>query len=301
MKKFFHQLRSFLSEISISKRDLWDYVLILIGALVQALALRLFLIPSDLVGGGVSGLAQLIHHYTKFPIGLMVLIGNVPLFVLGWQYLGGPKFAFRTIVKIVAFSILTDTLVFFLPINGVTDDMVLNTVYGGLLLGVGLGIVYRGRGTSGGSDILGRILNRHFGITISQAYLITDSLVVLGAGFVFGWSKALYGLVLIYVSGLAAEVALEGTNIVRTAMVVTNQPDAIVKAIIQDLGRGVTILTGKGGYTNEPKSIVYCTVARMEVNHLKFIVHEIDPAAFMVIGQAQEALGEGFKPLKEDH
>ena len=98
----------------------------------------------------------------------MVLIGNVPLFVLGWQYLGGPKFAFRTIVKIVAFSILTDTLVFFLPINGVTDDMVLNTVYGGLLLGVGLGIVYRGRGTSGGSDILGRILNRHFGITISQ-------------------------------------------------------------------------------------------------------------------------------------
>ena len=111
MKKFFHQLRSFLSEIFISKRDLWDYVLILIGALVQALALRLFLIPSDLVGGGVSGLAQLIHHYTKFPIGLMVLIGNIPLFILGWQYLGGAKFAFRTIVKIVAFSIFTDTLV----------------------------------------------------------------------------------------------------------------------------------------------------------------------------------------------
>ena len=112
-------------------------------------ALRLFLIPSDLVGGGVSGLAQLIHHYTKFPIGLMVLIGNVPLFVLGWQYSGGPKFAFRTIVKIVAFSILTDTLVFFLPIDGVTDDMVLNTVYGGLLLGVGLESFIEGEAPAG--------------------------------------------------------------------------------------------------------------------------------------------------------
>lgn len=301
MKKLVADLRAFFSEIEFTKRALWDYVLILVGALVQAFALRLFLIPAELVSGGVSGLAQLVNHYTAFPIGLMVLLGNIPLFILGWQYLGGPRFALRTILSILAFSILTDTLIFFLPAEGVTNDMVLNTIYGGLLLGIGLGIVYRGRGTSGGSDILGRILNRHFGITISQAYLITDSVVVLGAGFVFGWTKALYGLVLIYVSGLAAEVALEGTNIIRTAMIVTTQPEEIVKAIIRDLERGVTILSGTGGYTGEPRSVVYCTVARMEINRLKLLVHEIDPKAFMVIGQAQEALGEGFKPLKEDH
>ncbi len=301
MKKLVADLRAFFSEIEFTKRALWDYVLILVGALVQAFALRLFLIPAELVSGGVSGLAQLVNHYTAFPIGLMVLLGNIPLFILGWQYLGGPRFALRTILSILAFSILTDTLIFFLPAEGVTNDMVLNTIYGGLLLGIGLGIVYRGRGTSGGSDILGRILNRHFGITISQAYLITDSVVVLGAGFVFGWTKALYGLVLIYVSGLAAEVALEGTNIIRTAMIVTTEPEEIVKAIIRDLERGVTILSGTGGYTGEPRSVVYCTVARMEINRLKLLVHEIDPKAFMVIGQAQEALGEGFKPLKEDH
>lgn len=301
MKKLVADLRAFFSEIEFTKRALWDYVLILVGALVQAFALRLFLIPAELVSGGVSGLAQLVNNYTAFPIGLMVLLGNIPLFILGWQYLGGPRFALRTILSILAFSILTDTLIFFLPAEGVTNDMVLNTIYGGLLLGIGLGIVYRGRGTSGGSDILGRILNRHFGITISQAYLITDSVVVLGAGFVFGWTKALYGLVLIYVSGLAAEVALEGTNIIRTAMIVTTEPEEIVKAIIRDLERGVTILSGTGGYTGEPRSVVYCTVARMEINRLKLLVHEIDPKAFMVIGQAQEALGEGFKPLKEDH
>ena len=300
MKNAISKLRQFFSQVEFSKRALWDYLLILIGALIQALALRLFLIPADLVSGGISGLAQLINHTTAIPIGMMVLLGNIPLFILGWQYLGGPRFALRTILSILAFSLLTDGLTFFLPSEGVTNDLVLNTLYGGLMLGIGLGVVYRGRGTSGGTDILGRILNRHTGITISQAYLITDSLVVVGAGFVFGWTKALYGLVLIYVSGLAAEIALQGTNVIRTAMIVTTQTEAVTQAIMHDLERGVTILSGTGGYTGEPRAVIYCTVARMEINRLKILVHDIDPKAFMVIGQAQEALGEGFKPLKED-
>jgi len=302
MEKHRFHFKQFFSQIEFKKRDLGDILLILIGALIQAAALRLFLVPAQLVSGGISGMAQLIHHYTAFPIGMMVLLGNIPLFILGWRYLGGPRFAIRTIFSILAFSVFTDVLVFFLPVEGVTNDLVLNTIYGGLLLGIGLGIVYRGRGTSGGSDILGRILNRHFGITISQAYLITDSLVVLGAGFVFGWTKALYGLVLIYVSGLAAEAALQGTNVIRSAMIVTTQTDAIAQAIMRDLERGVTILSGTGAYTGEPKNVIYCAVSRMEINRLRILVHDIDPKAFMVIGQAQEALGEGFKPLHlDDH
>jgi uncharacterized membrane-anchored protein YitT (DUF2179 family) len=300
MKNIFNHLKRFFSQIEFTKRALMDYLLIILGALIQALALRLFLIPSDLVSGGISGLAQLLNHYTGFPIGMMVLLGNIPLFILGWRYLGGPRFALRTILSILAFSVFTDTLTFFLPNEAVTGDMVLNTLYGGLLLGMGLGIVYRGRGTSGGTDILGRILNRHTGITISQAYLITDSVVVIGAGFVFGWPKALYGLVLIYVSGLAAETALQGTNVIRTAIIVTVETEAVTQAIMRDLERGVTILSGTGGYTGEPRAVIYCTVSRMEINRLKILVHDIDPRAFMVIGQAQEALGEGFKPLKED-
>lgn len=298
MKKLFSRIKIFFSKIKFSRRTFWDYLLILMGAFIQALALRIFLIPADLVSGGISGLSQLINHYTAFPIGMMVLLGNIPLFIMGWGYLGGPRFATRTILSIVAFSVFTDGLALFLPSAGVTDDMVLNTLYGGLLLGVGLGIVYRGRGTSGGSDILGRILNRHSGMTMSQAYLITDSLVVLGAGFVFGWTKALYGLVLIYVSGLAAEVALQGTHIIRTAMIITTQTEAVTQAIMRELQRGVTILSGTGGYTGESRDVVYCAVSRMEINRLKILVHDIDPQAFMIIGQAQEALGEGFMPLK---
>jgi uncharacterized membrane-anchored protein YitT (DUF2179 family) len=298
MKKTSSRVKLFISQIEFKKRDVWDYVLILFGALFQAFALRLFLIPAELVSGGISGLAQLLNHFTAFPIGMMVLLGNIPLFILGWQYLGGPRFVVRTILSILAFSIFTDVLVFFLPAQGVTNDLVLNTIYGGLLLGIGLGVVYRGRGTSGGSDILGRILNRRFNMTISQAYLITDSLVVLGAGFVFGWTKALYGLVLIYVSGLAAETALQGTNVIRSAMIVTTHTDAIAQAIMRDLERGVTILSGTGAYTGEPRNVIYCAVSRMEINRLKILVHDIDPKAFMVIGHAQEALGEGFTPLK---
>ena len=167
-----------------------DYALILAGSLVQALAMRLFLIPGLLVSGGVSGAAQLINHLTSWPIGLMVFIGNAPLFILGWRYLGGKRFAFRTAIAIISFSVLTDVLGFFIAPAGVTHDLVLNSLYGGLMLGVGLGLVYRGQGTSGGSDILGRILNHKFGVSISQAYLITDTVIVLLAGFVFDWEHA---------------------------------------------------------------------------------------------------------------
>ncbi|HWQ82950.1 MAG TPA: YitT family protein [Anaerolineales bacterium] len=159
--------------------DLRDFSFIAAGALLQALAMRLFLVPMNLVSGGVSGIAQLINYYTDFPIGLMVFLGNIPLFLLGWRHLGGMRFAIRTAFAVIAFSIFTDLLVFILPTNGLTSDLVLNTLYGGVASGIGYGLVYRGRGTSGGSDILARILSPWRGISISQSYLLTDSLVIL--------------------------------------------------------------------------------------------------------------------------
>jgi uncharacterized membrane-anchored protein YitT (DUF2179 family) len=274
-----------------------DYGFILVGAAVQAVAMDLFLVPARLVSGGVSGAAQLINAYTHWPIGLMVFLGNVPLFLLGWRFLGGPRFALRTAVAVTAFSFFTDFLARFLPF-GLIEDLVLNTLYGGVLLGIGLGLVYRGRGTSGGSDILARILNDRLNISISQAYLASDSLVVLLAGFTFGWERALYGLVMIYVSGLAAELASEGSGVLRTAIIITNQARAVSESITHGLERGVTILPGTGGYTGAERPVLYCVVTRSEVNQLKALVKEVDPRAFMVIGEAHEALGEGFKPLR---
>jgi len=284
-----------------------DYILVLAGALLQAVGLRLFLVPAKLASGGVSGIAQLINFLTKtpstdgWPIGLMVIVGNLPLFLLGWRWLGGRRFVMRTIVAVAAYSLFTDLLMLlpFFPKNGITDDLVLNSLYGAVASGIGYGLVYRAQGTSGGSDILARILNRWRGIPMTQSYLMTDTIVILAAGFVFGWKQALYAIIVLYVSGLVVDSTLEGAGTVRTALIVTGQAEGIAERILAEMERGVTILNGTGAYTGMPRPVLYCVVSRSEIQQLKTIVHDTDPKAFMVIGQAHEALGEGFQSLKK--
>jgi uncharacterized membrane-anchored protein YitT (DUF2179 family) len=279
-----------------------DYALVIAGSLVQAVALRMFLVPADLASGGISGISQLIHHFTHWPIGVMVFLGNLPLFLIGWRYLGGRRFVLRTITSVAAYSIFVDLLVVlpFFPKNGITNDLVLNSLYGAVVSGIGYGLVYRGQGTSGGSDILARILNRWRGIPMTQSYLMTDTLVILGAGFVFGWPKALYAIITLYVSGLVVDTTMEGAGTVRTAMIVTDHCEEVSQRILTEMERGATILDGTGAYTGEKRPVIYCVIIRSEVQQLKTIVHEADPCAFMVIGVAHEALGEGFQPLRKN-
>ncbi len=296
------QLALFLRSLRqhLSWRNGRDVFYIVVGSALAALALRLFLVPADLASGGVSGLAQIINHYTGWPIGVMVLVGNLPLFALGWRFLGGARFAVRTAFAVLAFSLLVDLPLNFLPSQGLTSDLVLNTLYGGVVGGVGFGLVYRGKGTSGGSDILSRILNRWRGIPVSQSYLMVDALVMLLAGLSFSWENAMYALVMLYVSGITAEAVSQGSNVVRTALIVTARPEAVREQVLYSLGRGVTILEGRGGYTGEARTILYCVVTRAEVTPLKAVVHDADERAFMVISHAHEALGEGFLPLEVD-
>jgi uncharacterized membrane-anchored protein YitT (DUF2179 family) len=286
-----------------------DYGLIVISSLLQAFSLRVFFVPANLASGGVSGIAQLINHFTGWPIGVLVFLGNIPLFILGWRFLGGHQFALRTAFAIVTYSLFTDLILktsLFAP-NGVatqliselSGDIFLNTLYGAIVSGIGYGLVYRARGTSGGSDILARILNHYRSMPVTQSYLIVDTVVILGAGFVFGWKSALYSMIALYVSGLVAETTLEGGTTVRTAMIVTREPEAVANRVLEELERGLTVLEGTGAYTGVERPVLYCVISRAEVAALKAIVHEVDPHAFMVIGFAHEVLGEGFRPLKE--
>jgi uncharacterized membrane-anchored protein YitT (DUF2179 family) len=285
-----------------------DYFLIILAALIQALSLRLFFVPANLASGGVTGIAQLINHFTGWPIGLMILLGNVPLFALGWRFLGGVRFALRTALAIFMLSAFTDLLVqtpLFAPngagtrlISDLQGDIFLNALYGAIISGIGYGLVYRARGTSGGSDILARILSHYRGVPMTTSYLMVDTAVILGAGFVFGWKAALYAMIALYVSGLVAESTLEGGGTVRTAIIVTSEAEAISARVLEELERGATILEGTGAYTGAGRPVLYCVISRAEVATLKAIVQEVDPRAFMVIGVAHEALGEGFRPLK---
>lgn len=292
MKKYFPSIR--------------DYALIILSSLIQAVSLRLFFVPANLASGGVSGISQLINNFTGWPIGLMVFIGNVPLFLLGWRFLGGPKFAARTAVAIASYALLTDLLLKIpifveysqILIDDLQGDIFLSSLYGAIVSGVGYGMVYRARGTSGGSDILARILNHWKGVSMTQSYLIVDTAVILSAGFVFGWKEALYAMIALYVSGLVAETVLEGGATSRTAMIITSKAEEVSTRVMDELERGITYLEGRGGYTGNSRPVLYCVVNRAEIASLKAIVHETDPEAFMVIGVAHEALGEGFKPLK---
>ena len=289
-----------IKQIKLDRITFRDYCLIFVGAAIQAIALRIFLVPARLASGGISGLSQIINSYTGWPIGVMVLIANIPLFIMGWRFLGGPRFATRTAFTILSFSILVDIPLPFLPEGGITEDLVLNSLYGGVVSGIGYGLVYRGRGTSGGTDILARILSSWKGIPVTQSYLITDALIIFLAGLSFSWENALYSLVLLYISGIAAESISQGSNVLRTGLIITSNPQPIIDEIFQRLRRGVTIMNAKGGYSGEEKAILLCVVTRAEITHLKTITRDQDPKAFLIIGQAHEVRGEGFLPIQEE-
>lgn len=284
----------------ISMSTLQEYGLLIAGSILQAIGLRLFFVPANLASGGVSGISQIIHHFTGWPIGLMILIGNIPLFLVGWRFLGGWRFAVRTGLVILIYSLSADFLPLlpFFPAQGLTDDIVLNSLYGAVVAGIGYGLIYRARATSGGSDILARILQHRFSIPMTQSYLMVDSAVILGAGLVFGWKEALYALIALYVSGLVVDTILEGATTARTAFIITTRAQEISQRILREMERGVTVLSGMGAYTGERRDVLYCVISRSEVATLKAIVRETDSRAFLVIGQAHEVLGEGFHALQ---
>ncbi|MBK8989117.1 MAG: YitT family protein [Chloroflexi bacterium] len=277
-----------------------DYVTIVVGTAVTVVAMHFFFIPNTLVVGGVSGTAQIINSFTGWPIGTMVFIFNVPLFLLGWRYLGGKRFLIRTVVSATLYSVMLDGLQFFLPTQGITDDLLLNTLYGGILGGIGGGLVLRAKATGGGTDILARFLDKKYGIPISQGYLYTDGLIVLIAGLAFGWEFALYAIIGLYVWSIVAEVAMTGLNVERIVTIITNEPELVARQIMSQLERGVTAWEGQGMYTGQARKMLLCAVSRAEIGQVKALVYEADPGAFVIIGQAHEVLGEGFRRLTKD-
>jgi uncharacterized membrane-anchored protein YitT (DUF2179 family) len=282
----------------LKRNDFRDCGLLIVGAVIQAASMDLFYIPGRIASGGVSGLAQVLNHYTGLPIGMQVLVMNVPLFVLGWRYLGGRRFFIRTVFTVALYSVLVDLGRLVIPL-GPTQNPMLNALYGGVVGGLGMGVTFLGQGTAGGSDILARVLARLRGIPLSQSYLATDALVILLAGLAFSWEQALYAMVALYIGGVAAEVITEGARVARTAIIVSDKPREVADAILHEMERGVTGLHGEGMYTQKARTVLYVVISRSEVARLKALIQEIDSEAFVVIGQASEALGEGFQPLKE--
>jgi len=276
--------------------NLRDFFFLTIGSLVAAVNVNLFLAPSELAPGGVSGAAIILNKFTNWPIGLMMLAMNLPLLFVGFRYLGRFNFLFRTLYVVVLYSLGVDLLAPLLP-AGVSDDLMLNALYGGVVGGIGTGLIFRGQGTSGGTGIIGRVLQLKTGFPISQLYLLTDGFIVVIAGWAFGWDKALFALVTLYVWGIVADQILEGPSVVRTAMIVTDRPKDVAEAVFERLRLGITAWPAKGMFTEEEHTVLYFAVSRPNVNALKSVVLEVDRQAFIVIGHGHQTVGGINKPF----
>jgi uncharacterized membrane-anchored protein YitT (DUF2179 family) len=255
---------------------------------------NLFFVPNNVVSGGVTGISIIAHHLLKTPVGMLVLILNLPLLWLGWRFAGGMRFFVRTAVSVVVLSLAIDLSAPFLVPP--THDRLLVICYGGLVDGLGMGLVFRWRGTTGGTDVLARLAHRFLGVGIGQALLAINVLIFAVAAFVFGAEAVMVALALAFVSARVLDVVQEGFSAARSALIISQRPDAVRSAVLERLGRGVTMLQGQGGFTGEQRSVLYVVVASHEVGRLKRLVAQVDPAAFVAITPAQEVLGEGFAP-----
>lgn len=283
------RLRSILSIIR-------DYSLMTIGALLVALSVDLFLVPNDVVTGGLTGIAILMRTFLHTPVGIVVLVANIPLFILGFRQLGGLVFGLRTLYATAVMSLLIDFIAPYL--KPVTVEPLLYTLYGGLLDGVGVGLIFRVRGTSGGIDIVARLLEQKYGVQPGRSMLAMN-VVVFGAAFViYGPEKVLYAVLVAFISSIALDYTLAAGTGARQALIITSEPEAIKQALLYDLGRGVTVLEGYGGYSGSERCVLLSVVSRSEISFLKVLVSAIDPHAFVIIGEATEVLGEGFRPFK---
>ena len=280
------------------------WLLLALGVVAASIGYALFQVPYNLAAGGVSGIGIIVAHYTGFSPSLFYFIANIPLLAIGYFSLGGWRFLYRTILAVVGFTFLSEWMMVRLPTMlaswPITDNILLAAIYAGLIGGVGAGLIFLAGGTLGGTAIVARMIQQRVGIQISQIYLLVDGLIVVTAGFVFGWEIALYSYLVLLLSGLATDYILEGPSRTRTATIITTKPAEISKAIISVLGRGVSYWKVTGGYTGEEKTLVTCTFYRQQLVDLRHLVHEIDPKAFLTIGVTQQAVGEGFiDPGKE--
>jgi uncharacterized membrane-anchored protein YitT (DUF2179 family) len=264
------------------------------GALLAAVNVHLFLAPSDIAPGGVTGTAIILNELTSWPIGLTMLVLNVPLIALGFRSLGRFRFLVSTLYTVLLYNLGVDLFGQWFPATGLTDDLLLNALYGGVVGGIATGLIYRGGGTSAGTGILGRVLQMRTGIPISQIYLVTDGAVVLGAALVFGWEAGLYALITLFVWGLAADYVLEGPSVVRMAFIVTDRPQEVADTVFRELRLGVTAWPAEGMFTETEHAVLFCTVSRPQERSLRQVVAQTDPKAFLVTGHGHQASGGVF-------
>ncbi len=283
-----------------SRKWLISYSLIVLGAFILAAGFVLFITPYKIVPGGVYGIGIILYHLTGIPVGLTGLAINIPLFFIGIRVLG-PRFGVKTVVGFVLVSFFIDGLTYLwgdVPL--VEDDALLSSIFGGVLLGLGLGLIFKSRATSGGTSIVAMIVTRYTRMPLGQSLMLADAVIVLFGLVSFGdWTIPLYSLIVIFITGKVIDLVLEGVSYEKTLFIISDKYEEIAQKILVDLDRGGTFIEGKGMYKQDEKKIIFVNVTRRELAILQDFINQVDPRAFVTVIEASEILGKGFKSLEE--
>ena len=270
-------------------------VQIVLGCALGALAYPLFLVPNHIAPGGLTGLATVLNYLFHWPVGTTSLLMNIPLFIIGYRAMGR-VFVIRSLVATVLFSVLIDLI----PLPPMTQQPLLGAVFGGVLLGAGLGLILRGGATTGGTDMVARMIHNRFQhISVGAILFLIDCCVVLMAGFFIEADSALYAFASLYASSRMIDVVMVGLAREKACYIISTQHERVKQEIMQKLDRGVTVLRAEGGYSGQERPVLLCVLSAQEMGRLKAIVREADEDAFLFISDAHEVLGEGFRRLME--
>ena len=282
-----------------SKGNFKDFVLITIGILLVAISVVYFFDPNNIAAGGITGLAIVINNYIPFiSIGPLVLMMDGVLFIIA-LILIGPKFGAKSIYCSLLLSTSMWVMQKFLPFN-VTDDLMLATIFGTLIAAGGMAIVFNANASSGGTDIIAKILNKFFHFDIGKSLLMVDFLVTLLGAITFGIKMGLYGLLAVIINGVVIDKIIAGFKVKSEITIISEKNKEISKYILKDLERGCTFIKGVGGFTGKDTAMLYTVLDRSEFIKLKKHISKIDKFAFITVGEVHEVMGEGFKGIDED-
>jgi uncharacterized membrane-anchored protein YitT (DUF2179 family) len=283
-----------------SKKWFISHLLIITGSFILAAGFVLFITPYKIVPGGVYGISIVLHYLIGTPVGLMALAFDIPLTIIGIKVLG-PRFGYKTVLGFTLTAVFTDTLTWFWGFKPlVVGDALLSCIFGGVFLGFGLGLIFRSKATSGGSDIVAMIIGKYTGIPLGRLMIYVDSVIVLLGLIVFrDWKIPLYSWIVIFITGKVIDIVLEGVTRDKSIFIISEKHDEIRDKIIKNMNRGGTFIDGRGMFNNMERKIIFTVVSRRELAILEEYIHRIDPKAFLTILDATEILGEGFRSLEE--
>ena len=268
---------------------------IVLGCAIMGLSYSLFLIPQHFVPGGVSGLAIILNYFIKLPVGAMIIVLNIPIFIFGLRTMG-KKYVLKSLAGMLISSVMIDLFNQVLKVPAATDNKILASIYGGILLGIGLGIVFRGHASTGGSDIVGMVVSKYTGISIGFGIMVTDFIIISASGFAFRKLEApLYGYIVLFLSTKVIDLILEGWTYSKLVIITSNRTVEIEKFILNTLERSGTALKSRSLYLNREGEIILTVIHRKQLAELRDFIKEIDPQAFVIINDTYDVLGKGFK------